>query len=51
MSSSRGVVETESGMTTITATLEKDDAAAATDAGGDTEFCVKKLPRVFYPLS
>lgn len=52
MSSGRtggGVVETESGTTTIATTLEQGDAAAAAGEG-ETEFCVKKLPRVFYPL-
>lgn len=56
MSSGRtggGVVETESGTTTIATALEKGDAAAAAIpvvGEGETEFCVKKLPRVFYPL-
>ncbi|KAG0071619.1 hypothetical protein BGZ89_010021 [Linnemannia elongata] len=57
MSSGRtggGVVETESGTTTIATALEKGDAAAAAAipvvGKGETEFCVKKLPRVFYPL-
>ncbi|KAF8924688.1 hypothetical protein BGZ47_003760, partial [Haplosporangium gracile] len=50
MSSSRtgGVVEAESGMATIVTALAQGDATAVVE--GETEFCVKKLPRVFYPL-
>ncbi|KAF9082129.1 hypothetical protein BGX23_012783 [Mortierella sp. AD031] len=60
-----GGVETEAGTTTIATALEQANGGDAmttttvaatkgvggTGAGGETEFCVQKLPRVFYPLN